>query len=328
MEMHKAEGPAVWRGTEQAQRDDWVVTLDGDDCADIYGAAERVRDRPFDSITKEDFPLARAAAKLAAVKEAIGRGRGFVMLRGLPVNADDPLLPTVYWGIGTHVGVAVSQSVSGDRLGHVYDRGTNDQVRYYTRGGPLEFHIDPVDATSLLCLRTALSGGASRVASVGAIHNVILEERPDLLEILYRGFHNSLRGHGLEAVSPERMPVFARGPNGVESNFLVGSIHQAATQGFPISQTDKDALEFVTEVASRPDIYLDMDFRSGDIQFLSNRTTMHARTDYVDHADPALKRHLLRLWFQMPDWQPRAAGREFFAAAPDRAGGGVRPRPA
>ena len=43
-----------------------------------------------------------------------------------------------------------------------------------------------------------------------------------------------------------------------------------------------------------------MDFQPGDIQLLNNYTILHARGDFEDHDDPALKRHLLRIWLQVP----------------------------
>ena len=39
-----------------------------------------------------------------------------------------------------------------------------------------------------------------------------------------------------------------------------------------------------------------MAFESGDIQWLKNSVTLHARTEYEDFPEPARKRHLLRLW--------------------------------
>ena len=326
MRLEKAQGPSVWTGGELERRSDWIVNLSAEESEEIFAAARAVNGRDLQDIAKQDFPLPLAGAKLALIKQRISHaGPGFAMLRGLPANPDDPLLETAFWGIGAHIGVGVSQSTAGDVLGHVYDRGDDDKVRYYRRGGPLEFHIDPVDATGLLCLRTAKEGGASRIVSAGAVHNVMLREDPAALALLYEGFFNSLRGHGIEGVNARRMPIFAAGPHGVECNYLVGSIMQAASQGCPLSDEGRAALALVNEVASRPDLYLDMHFQDGDIQFLSNRTIMHARTDYADHADPALKRHLLRLWLMMKDWPERAAGAEFFGAAPDRAGGGVRP---
>jgi hypothetical protein len=221
------------------------------------------------------------------------------------------------------MGVGVSQSSAGDRLGHVYDRGTGDKERYYTRGGPLEFHMDPVDAVGLLCLHPARSGGASRIASAGAVHNVIRSERPDLLDVLRRGFHNSRRGHGI-ATPSGRVPVFAPGAHGIECYFLPTTIRQATSEGCPLSAIEEEALALMEEVANRPGVFLDMDFRVGDVQILSNRTILHARTDYVDYDELERKRYLLRLWLMMPNWPPRPAAMDFHDRV-DRAGGGVAP---
>ena len=50
------------------------------------------------------------------------------------------------------------------------------------------------------------------------------------------------------------------------------------------------------EIAASTEFHVDMALEPGDVQLLSNHTVIHARTDYQDHPDPALKRHLLRLW--------------------------------
>ena len=42
-----------------------------------------------------------------------------------------------------------------------------------------------------------------------------------------------------------------------------------------------------------------MDLEPGDIQWLSNHTVMHARTEYEDWPEPQRKRHLLRLWLSI-----------------------------
>ncbi len=38
----------------------------------------------------------------------------------------------------------------------------------------------------------------------------------------------------------------------------------------------------------------------GDIQIINNYTTLHARTEYVDH-DDGRKRFLLRMWLNLPN---------------------------
>ena len=319
--MPVARGPAVWRGADHAAGE-WIVRLDAADCAELIRSAEPLQGRPLDGIGQEDFPLARMSAKLADIGARLESGSGFVMLRGLPAGSLPlDLLQIIYWGVGTHLGVGVSQSTAGDRLGQVFDRGTQEKERYYTRGGALEFHMDPVDAVGLLCLRTALSGGASRIASGGQVHNLILAERPDVLQVLYRGFHHSRRAYG-EATPSARVPVFAPGRRGIECYFLPVTIRQAAEEGCQLSAAEEEALAVVERTANRPGVFLDMDFRVGDIQFLSNRIILHSRTDYVDR--PERRRHLLRLWLMMPHWPPRPAAMSLQAPF-DRAGGGVPP---
>jgi alpha-ketoglutarate-dependent taurine dioxygenase len=41
---------------------------------------------------------------------------------------------------------------------------------------------------------------------------------------------------------------------------------------------------------------LEMDFRTGDMQFLNNGVMLHRRTAYQDHPEPELRRDLIRLW--------------------------------
>jgi hypothetical protein len=314
----------VWRGADQGAGH-WIVRLDDADCDELIRNAEQLRGRSLDRITRADFPLSRVASKIVRVASELERGSGFVLLRGLPAGRlSDELVQIIYWGIGTHLGTGVSQSAAGDRLGHVFDRGTPDKWRYYTRGGALEFHMDPVDVVGLLCLRTAKSGGASRIVSAGELHNVIQRERPDLLQVLYRGFHHSRSGHG-EATPSARVPAFAQGAHGVECYFLPVTIQQAAEEGHPLSPLEEAAMAFLQEVANRPGVFLDMDFSVGDIQFLSNRTILHSRTDYIDHPEPDRKRHLLRLWLMIPEWSPRPSTMSIHDRV-DRAGGGVRPR--
>ena len=53
---------------------------------------------------------------------------------------------------------------------------------------------------------------------------------------------------------------------------------------------------------------LDMQLAAGDMQFLHNHQTLHARTEYVDYPDPERKRHLLRLWLSPPNGRPLPPG--------------------
>lgn len=62
------------------------------------------------------------------------------------------------------------------------------------------------------------------------------------------------------------------------------------------------ALEALEATANDPALYLDMEFRPGDIQLLKNSVILHKRTEYQDWEEPDRKRHLLRLWLAAPDF--------------------------
>src|SRR5262249_30215306 len=62
------------------------------------------------------------------------------------------------------------------------------------------------------------------------------------------------------------------------------------------------APEALESIANDPTLYLDMEFRPGDIQLLKNSVILHKRTEYEDWDDPQRKRHLLRLWLAAPDF--------------------------
>ncbi len=319
-------GPAAWLNADYAGREDWILHCSDQELAELERAAESLRAKgiKLDDAEKRDFDLPLFASRLATARRELAQGRGFVMLRGIPVSRySEEELQTLYWGIGTHLGIGVTQSLKGDRLGHVMDIGGNAD-RYYTRGGELEFHMDPVDVVGLLCVRAAKSGGESRIVSSMSIYNTIAAERPDLLPSLTTGYHYSRRQHdpsGLQPFTAHRVPAFTEGGMGKECYFLPAAFRRAAIDGAPFDDLDHEAVAFVAEIAARPDHYLDMRFREGDIQFLNNRTILHARTDYVEHDDPARKRLLYRLWLMMPDWPPRPHAMRPHGDT-DRSGGG------
>jgi alpha-ketoglutarate-dependent taurine dioxygenase len=51
-------------------------------------------------------------------------------------------------------------------------------------------------------------------------------------------------------------------------------------------------------VFDRPDLRVELDFEPGQIQYVNNRATGHARTEFVDHPEPERRRHLVRLWLR------------------------------
>ena len=61
-------------------------------------------------------------------------------------------------------------------------------------------------------------------------------------------------------------------------------------------------MDLLDEILRRPSLMYAMYLRPGDMQMLNNHVTLHSRTAFEDHDDPALKRCMYRLWLAPPDW--------------------------
>ena len=120
-------------------------------------------------------------------------------------------------------------------------------------GKAKEPDVDTSDMTTLLCLRAAKSGGGSRVVSSTAVFNAILAERPEHLDILFRGFHNDLRGEGptgdINELTRNRVPVFSEFEGRVSCSYNQRMIQNAAERsGVPLTAQEQAALDFLREV--------------------------------------------------------------------------------
>ena len=309
-------GPSAWTGAEMRRRkDEWTYRLSPAEVAEIEAAVKEVRARGLDlaDITREHFPLPTLGPVLDRLRHDVIEGRGFVLLRGMPVEGR-PLEDSAigYWGVGSYFGSARSQNAKGHLLGHVYDLGkglseTNPLLRSYQTAERQRFHIDRADLVALLCLRRAKSGGASAIVSSMTLHNVMAERRPDLLERLYQPFPTDRRGEVPDGKAPfYEAPVF--NPHAGRLSVLYSRLHIGSSQRFPeaprLLPEDFEALDMFVGLADDPELRLDMSFMPGDVQILHNHTILHARSAYEDWSDVERKRHLLRLWLCPPDGRP------------------------
>ncbi|MBT3661378.1 MAG: hypothetical protein HN540_16680 [Rhodospirillaceae bacterium] len=165
---------------------------------------------------------------------------------------------------------------------------------------PLRYHTDRCDVVALLSVHAAESGGVNRIASIAAIHNHILERRPDLLALLYQPYPRSRLGEeqGGEGDVYD-LPVFGVVAGRLTSHYSRTYIEAVEeTPGVAALSPDQwAALDLLAEVAD--EIAMEMMLAPGDMQFLNNHVVYHARTAYQD--PPGGPNRLLhRLWLIMP----------------------------
>src|SRR4051794_26660680 len=308
------EGPSAWFGRDLRGREaEWIYSLSRSEVAEIEAATASVRARGLDiaDIRRADFPLPTFAPVLDRLRDEILNGRGFVLIRGMPVEGW-PIVDSAaaYCGIGSHLGNARSQNAKGHLLGHVRDLGlaTSDpNVRTYQTTERQHFHTDSCDIVGLLCLKTAKSGGLSSIVSSMAIYNVMATRRPDLVRRLFQPFPTDRRGEVPAGKRPFfKIPVY--NDHAGYLSVLYSRPYITSGQRFAearrLSPEDIEALDMFAGLANHPELRLDMELRPGDMQFLHNHTILQDRTAFEDWPEPERKRHLLRLWLAAPGARP------------------------
>lgn len=307
IQSSKITGPSVWKGADFAHDNNWVHELTADEIGGLEAALAALEDGGFDfpGFSREDFSIGPLGAVLDDVAEELENGRGFKLLRGLPVDRfSDDQIKMIYFAIGLHMGKPVRQNPRGDLLGLVMNIGdiTKKETRVYETNLYLPYHTDPSDVVGLLCVRRAMTGGMSSLVSAAAIYNEIIDRCPDLLEVFYQPFCYAHLG------DDKTSPVFSFHDGKLSCRYLRQYIELGSEEmAQPLSAAQIAALDLFDEIMMAPEMRIDMMMEPGDIQLANNYTVLHSRTAFEDHIDENRRRKKLRLWLKMPNARQLAA---------------------
>jgi hypothetical protein len=302
--------PSAWTVADFRSPADYSVDVDAAQLRDIADAVRRIKAAGIglDGLQREHFEVPSLRPVVEEIRRQVEDGRGFVLLRRLPIedySKDD--LGLIFWGIGTHLGRGLSQSVMGDRLAHVKDFSREDPgARAYRNKQELSPHTDSCDLVGLLCLRNAqVGGGVSRLTSAISVHNALLAEHPDVLAALYRGYVRHRRGEeqpGELPYTPYRVPVYSSVEGKVSARYVRSYIEAGeAAAGRPMGEAERAIIDTFEAVTKRPELMLEFTLQPGEAYFINNYTILHARTAFDDGDAPEdARRHLLRLWLDAP----------------------------
>lgn len=303
-------GPAAWRGPDIASDTSWDYHLseaERDEVQQAWQQSEETGKADID-MSRADFPLPTVGPVLLRLLTEAENGRGFCMLRGVPVEGlSEEQVRSMYWGLGLYIGVALPQSVAGELIGDVRDQGLEikKERRGYQTNDATPYHVDQCDLVALLCRRKAKSGGKSRLASSVAIHDRIAETRYDLLEALYEPI--TVCKHDRTAAKtwfPSPVFSFQDGYFACRYHYGRYPIDWEEPSAPAVTPKQAEALKLMQTLAQDPAFYLEISFEPGDLQLVVNHLLVHTRTDFEDYPDPDLKRHVLRAWFAPPTSRP------------------------
>lgn len=235
--------------------------------------------------------------------EEVLNGRGFVLIRGLPIERWTRRQAAIaFVGIGVHCGRLRAQNAQGHLLGHVKDQGLSSKdpnVRIYQTRERQNYHTDSCDVVGLLCLQPAKEGGLSSLVSTVTIFNEMRRRRPGLAEALFEPIETDRRGE----VPPGQKPYFTIPVFNWYRGLLSAIYHRPYIESArrfpgvpPFTPQQLTALNLFDELAEDPALHFFMKFQAGDIQLVHNHTLLHDRTAFEDWPEPERKRHLYRLW--------------------------------
>ncbi|MEK9684677.1 MAG: TauD/TfdA family dioxygenase [Rhodospirillaceae bacterium] len=304
--------PANWSKEEFRDNTKYLYHLSPEEVEEILRAAWDFEQtgKPLKYLSEEDFHLPIFQDTLEnIIHEEVINGRGFIFIRGIPVENRSVLQNAVIqWGMACYLGSMLPQNKQGNLLEHVKDAGGNIHSptgRGYNSANKLGFHSDSADAFSLMCLRNGKSGGEHSIVSSVTLYNKILELRPDLAKELEFSFYRSRRGEIPEGEVPYiRQPVFSVTDGFFSSRGASSTINRA--QDLPevpkLSEKQWEAIHLFQDLCGK--LSLKIDWQPGDISFVLNHVALHARTAYEDWPEPERKRHLLRLWINLDKKRP------------------------
>jgi hypothetical protein len=336
-------GPCVWTGDEIKNSKRWIRDFPASGAAALDAALVAVNKAGLEwsQITRKDFPLSGLDGLLADIADELENGVGIMKLRGFPVdryNEND--LRKVYFGLGAHLGTPVFQNRSGELMRAIRDEGAHvgrtygqtkdtkggtflsSYARTLTNGG-LRFHTDRTDVVGLLCVRQAMKGGVSTLASTPAIHNAILAKRPDLLDALFTDYWRSRFGEegtgkdgqgndkgGTTKATAYPLPIFGVRDGKFTSHYSLTFIEaaQLAPDVPKLTAAQKEAIDVL--MATAQELCFEMTLEPGDLQLINSHVTYHGRTPFEDEASSGHDRLLLRIWLTMANNRPLPQGHE------------------
>ena len=303
---------SAWTAPDLERDRSWEYVLSARQQRELEDAVRTVRKRglALAEITRDAFPVPALEETLRHVQHQLRAGRGFALLRGVPVaghSLDD--LEKLYWGLGTYLGTAVTQNSEAGLIHYVTDGRL--RPRQGTRGvgnpGKVEPHVDLADCVGLFCVRQAPDDPPSLAASSMTVYNELLRRHPEWLPRLYEGYpwtRMEEEAPGEAPVSDYRVPVFSAAAGTVTCRFNAAWIRKGMERaGTPLTEQDAEMFEFIRSTAAAHAFSFPL--HPGDSAWMNNYAVFHGRAAHEPVTDER-KRLLLRLWFDLPGVRPFA----------------------
>ena len=293
----------AWDKTLSDKREQFVVNLDSEIIQELIE-----RRNELDSINKNDLPLFKKKI-LNFRNERLLDGVGLFVIDGICMESFSVKEKTSIYTLASKIlGELIIQNIKQEKIVEIKDIGKSMKTggRYHETKEGGSHHTDSPqwenvpDYLGMFCVHNAKKGGTNLFLSAYTIHNRILQERKDLLDIFYEKFYFDKRGEFKDGESPTVFqPIFELKNKKLFFRYLRNYIDAGHDiQNQPLSQPQKDALTYLDNLMRMEDITLKYDLKPGDMVFSDNNWVVHGRTSFEDYDDENLKRFMLRTWIK------------------------------
>ena len=242
-------------------------------------------------------------------KKFLVEGIGFFIIDGKCfTDFSKEELIEIYQNVCRILGTLYVQNDKNQKLVQVQDSGKSMKSggRYHQTKEGGSYHTDSPqwekvpDFIGMCCINPAKKGGESKFVSVYSIHNKMLKEHKQFLEILYQQFHFDKRGEFESKESPTVFePIFTYNNNQLKCRYLRDYINDGQMiQNTPLSKEQNEALDIFDKIIHDENLVVSYKLRQNEMVFFNNNRVMHGRTAFEDFEGIENKRLMIRTWIK------------------------------
>jgi hypothetical protein len=203
-----------------------------------------------------EAPLPSLGPVLQDAVQRLDTGRGFVLLRALPLEKlGGALAEPVLRILGIHLGRHVPQGPGGAAV-QMLETPASGAIR-------LRFHADAADIVALLVLTQPPEVDPAMLVAAATVHNELMKRDRAALELLHRPLPHAAPG-GAGVVD---LPVFSSASGAFIGRYARDAIE--AAQRLPetprLTAAQVAALDLVDAICAEPGLALKLEVRPGDV---------------------------------------------------------------
>ena len=292
----------VWDKYTSSKLGDFIVKISNN------AITELKNNRNFLNNSEHTFSILQKEI-LDFKKKFLVEGIGFFIIDGKCfTDFSKEELIEIYQNVCRILGTLYVQNNKNQKLVQVQDSGKSMKSggRYHQTKEGGSYHTDSPqwekvpDFIGMCCINPAKKGGESKFVSVYSIHNKMLKEHKQFLEMLYQQFHFDKRGEFESKESPTVFePIFTYNNNQLKCRYLRDYINDGQMiQNTPLSKEQNEALDIFDKIIHDENLVMSYKLRQNEMVFFNNNRIMHGRTSFEDFEGIENKRLMIRTWIK------------------------------